>query len=381
MRRIDRLSVVLAIPLIAALPLSAFSLRPNRIAPPEGQTVIEVFGPATTTALIAATGLLVIFLLLVRRPGTRMLLLAVALTGHIILLGRGATILLEQAAPAARVSPGAGFWLAVGALLLLLADAFARLHPGPILRVGLLVGAVGVVATLLWSGALAELSIMAEFRGRADTFRRATLDHLTLAFGSFLAAFVVGLPTGLFIHRYPRLRDPVVSMLTLIQTIPSIALFGILIVPLAWIASHVPGATNAGISGIGMAPAMVALFLYSLLPIVANTVAGMDEVPPTVIEAASGMGMTGAERLWMVDLPLSIPVILAAARIVMVQNIGLATVGALIGAGGYGTFIFQGIGQTATDLILLGVFPTVALAFLTSAIMDLIITLFRVQQE
>ncbi|WP_449044775.1 ABC transporter permease [Paracoccus versutus] len=377
--RIDRLSAVLALPLLAAPALSAFGLRPNRIAQPQALGWAEAFGAPTAAALAAGTLLLVVALLLLRRPGLRMLLLAAALAGLILMLGRGAAILLEQAAPAARVSPGLGFWLAAGVLVLLLVDAFARMQPGPAPRAALLAATLAAVAALLGSGVLADLSVAAEFRLRAAAFHKATADHLVLAFGSFLAALAVGLPAGLAIQRHRALRAPVLNLLTLIQTIPSIALFGMLIVPLAWIAAHVPAAAEAGIRGIGMAPALVALFLYSLLPIVANTVAGVDAVPPAVAEAAAGMGMTGAQRLRMVELPLALPVILAAARIVLVQNIGLATVGALIGSGGYGTFIFQGIGQTATDLILLGVLPTVALAFLTSAVLDLVIATFRMQ--
>lgn len=373
--RIDRLSAVMALPLLASPALPAFDFRPNRIAPPEARTWVEALGWALSGALLAGIVLLAVALLFLRRPGMRMLLLGAALAALLVLLGRGATLLLEQAAPAARVSPGAGFWLAAGALLMLLVDVFARMRPGPAARAALLACAVAGVAALLGSGTLAGLSVAAEFRLRADAFHRATADHLILAFGSFLAALVVGLPAGLAIQRHKALRGPVLNLLTLIQTIPSIALFGMLIVPLAWVAANVPGAAQAGIKGIGMAPAMIALFLYSLLPIVANTVAGLDAVPRAVTEAARGMGMTGAGRLWMIDLPLTLPVIQAAARIVLVQNIGLATVGALIGSGGYGTFIFQGIGQTATDLILLGVIPTVALAFLTSSVMDLLIAL------
>ena len=152
-----------------------------------------------------------------------------------------------------------------------------------------------------------------------------------------------------------------------------LALFGLLIAPLAWIAATVPGAAAIGIAGIGATPALLALFLYSLLPVVANTVAGLDGVPPEAEEAARGMGMTDGERLRQIELPLAFPVILTGIRIVLVQNIGLATVAALIGGGGFGVFVFQGIGQTALDLVLLGAVPTVALAFAAGAILDAVV--------
>ncbi len=369
--RPDRLSLVLAPPLLAALLLPALSLRENRIAPAMGQDWQALFGPGPALAALA----LVVLLLVLRRPGWRLGLLALALAGLLALLGQGARLLLAEAPRAARVAPGPGFWLALVVLGLLLADALARLRPAPALRAGLLTGAVALAVLGLRSGWLADLSIAAEYHGRAAAFWRALRDHLVLAFGSFAAALVVGLPAGLLVQRRAGLRQPVLNVLTLIQTIPSIALFGMLIAPLAWLAANLPGAAQAGISGIGMAPALVALFLYSLLPIVANTVAGIDAVPAAASEAARGMGMTPAQRLRQVELPLALPVILAGARIVLVQNIGLAAVGALIGSGGFGTFIFQGIGQTATDLILLGVLPILALGFLTSALMDLAIGL------
>jgi osmoprotectant transport system permease protein len=172
-------------------------------------------------------------------------------------------------------------------------------------------------------------------------------------------------------------RTAILQVLSIVQTIPSIALFGILIAPLGFLAAHVPLLAALGIRGIGAAPAFIALFLYSLLPVVANTVTGLNQVPAAVTDAARGMGLSARQRLWQVELPLALPVILAGIRIVLVQNLGLATVAALIGGGGFGTFVFQGIGQTAIDLVLLGAIPTVALSFAAAIILDAIIDLTR----
>jgi osmoprotectant transport system permease protein len=167
------------------------------------------------------------------------------------------------------------------------------------------------------------------------------------------------------------------NVLSLLQTIPSIALFGILIAPLGWIAANVPAAHALGIRGIGAAPAFVALFIYSLLPMVANTAAGLAAIPCSVLESATGMGLTRGQRLWSIELPLALPVLLTGVRIVLVQNIGLATIAALIGGGGFGRFVFQGLGQTATDLILLGALPTVALAFIAATTLDAAVDLVQ----
>jgi osmoprotectant transport system permease protein len=126
---------------------------------------------------------------------------------------------------------------------------------------------------------------------------------------------------------------------------------------------------------------VIALFLYSLLPIVANTVAGLARVSPAAVEAARGMGMTPGQLLARIELPLALPVVLSGVRIVLVQNIGLATIAALIGAGGLGAFVFQGIGQTAIDLVLLGALPTVVMAFAASVLLDALVeTMDRMPQ-
>ena len=378
--RLDRLTAVLALPLLVALWLPVLDLRANRIAPATGYNPAEVSGALHHAAILAVGLMLLAALLYLRRPALRLAILTMALLALAVMLGHGAQIMMTDQPPAARVAPGEGFWLALVCLVLLLIDAIARLPPGIGIRALLLAGAIGLSVVVLASGLLADLSIFAEYRARAHAFQRAAIDHVILAFGSFLAAMVIGLPMGLAIQRRPSVRGPVLNVLTLIQTIPSIALFGMLIVPLAWAAANVPGVSQAGISGIGTAPALIALFLYSLLPIVANTVAGIDAVPRAVRDAAAGMGMTSTQRMAQVNLPLALPVILAGIRIVLVQNIGLAAVGALIGSGGFGIFIFQGIGQTATDLILLGVLPIVAMAFLTSAVLDLLIALAQARR-
>ena len=263
--------------------------------------------------------------------------------------------------------------------LLLAADALTRLHLKPLVRIGLLALAGAALAALLLSGDWNGLSILKEYFVRADAFWREALTHVILAFGSLVAAIVVGVPLGIVAYRQPKLRAVVLNVLNAVQTVPSIALFGLLIAPLAWIAASVPGAKAIGISGIGFTPAIVALFLYSLLPVVANTVVGLVGVPPAANDAARGMGMTGWQRLLQVELPLAFPVILTGIRIVLVQNIGLATVAALIGGGGFGVFVFQGIGQTALDLVLLGAVPTVLLAFAAAIILDAFVEMTSLQ--
>ncbi|MCK8778520.1 ABC transporter permease [Rhizobium sp. NTR19] len=372
--RFDKLGIVIAVLAIYGLLASPFAvLKPNRILQGQAKTVLEALPPLAGGVLVAGLALAIV-IALVRAPATLRLIAAVsALTGLVLAMGQAAGFLTPDGNTYARVSPASGFWILLFAFALLTADAITRLQPPPWLRV-LLLGAAAVAIGLLFvSGSWNGLSIMKEYAGRADVFWSEAGNHVKLALGSLVAASIVGLPLGVLCHRVRWLRASVLNLLNLIQTIPSIALFGILIAPLAWIAANVPGASEAGIRGIGTAPAFVALFLYSLLPIVANTVVGLSGVPRETNEAARGIGMTNRQRLFQVEIPLALPVILTAIRIVLVQNIGMATIAALIGGGGFGVFVFQGIGQTAMDLVLLGAVPTVALAFAAAVVLDALI--------
>ncbi|WP_136651960.1 ABC transporter permease [Paracoccus aeridis] len=359
---------------LALSPLLPFAVfRANRIAQGEPRSLVETLGAGPAALAVAALAGGIAALAFARRPAWGAAIAAALILGIVLAAGWGASSLMAGVPTQARVSPGAGFWVALVAAALLLIDALARMRPRPALRLALVGFAVAAGALLLSSGALSQLSVMQEYRNRSAAFWREGASHLWLAFGSFAAAMLAGVPLGIALTRRAGARGSVLGLLTMLQTIPSMALFGMLIVPLGWLAANLPAAHALGIRGIGAAPAFVALFLYSLLPIVANTVAGITGVPRSVTEAADGMGLTRRQRLFHVDVPLALPVIITAARIVLVQNIGMATVGALIGAGGFGTFVFQGIGQTATDLILLGALPTVALASATSAVMDALI--------
>ena len=135
-------------------------------------------------------------------------------------------------------------------------------------------------------------------------------------------------------------------------------------------AAAVPSLAAIGVGGIGVAPAIVALVLYALLPVVRNTAVGLAGVDSRVIEAGRGMGLTSRQIFRQVELPLALPVLLAGLRIVIVQAIGLAVVAALIGAGGLGTFVFEGLGQYAVDLVLLGALPAIFLALAADFILQ-----------
>ena len=353
---------------MALLPLTVY--RPNRIAAGQARDLLAAVPAGMAGALVVAVATALLLSVFCRRPTPRLIAAVLALAVLALAVGLSAHYVTPPGNGLARVSPGAGFWLLLLSLALIVTDALARLHIGPLARLAALAVTALAVAALLRSGVWSELSFVKEYATRAADFWQEGGRHLALAFGSLGAAIVIGLPLGLLCHRLPRLRNVSLQLLNLIQTIPSMAMFGLLMAPLGLLAAHSPLAARLGIEGIGMAPAFVALALYALLPVVANTVAGLAQVPPDAVDAARGMGFTRRQRLLRVELPLALPFILTGVRIVLVQNIGLATVAALIGGGGFGVFIFQGMAQTAMDLVLLGAAPTVALAFAASVMLD-----------
>jgi osmoprotectant transport system permease protein len=175
-----------------------------------------------------------------------------------------------------------------------------------------------------------------------------TMEHLQLVFTAILIAALIGIPLGVLISRVKWLALPVLNVSGVLYTVPSLAFFAILI----------------PYTGIGKTTAITALAVYSLLAIVRNTAAGMNEVPAATIDAARGMGMGNMQRLFMVELPLAIPYIFAGIRLATVAGIGIAAIAAVIGGGGLGRLIFDGIRSLDTNRIIAGALMSVVLALL-----------------
>jgi osmoprotectant transport system permease protein len=176
-----------------------------------------------------------------------------------------------------------------------------------------------------------------------------TMEHLWLVGVSTLFAVLIGLPLGIVIARRPALNKPVLGSANIIQTIPSLALFGFLL-PVPWLGQRADRL------------AILALTLYALLPIIRNTYTGIRGVDPAVVEAGRGMGLTDSQLLWQVQLPLALSVILSGVRVAIVISVGIATIAAAIGAGGLGEFIFRGLAMVDNRVILTGAIPAAILA-------------------
>lgn len=280
----------------------------------------------------------------------------------------------ESSNSSIRVSLGSGFWLALSATSLIIIDSIHRLSVALWARAGIFVVILSGLIGMGISGHLSMLSLAQEYFNRQDVFISEVIRHGFLVISALIPSLVVGSLMGLWAFRVSSVRAPLFSMLNLLQTIPSIAMFGLLMAPLAGLTELLPFLKDFGIRGVGVTPAIIALTLYALLPVARNALAGFLSVPRNAIDVGRGMGMKPRELIWFIVVPLALPTLLAGMRIVVVQLIGLSVVAGLIGAGGLGAFVFQGIGQTAPDLVLLGVLPVVLMALCADVIFDFIIT-------
>lgn len=184
------------------------------------------------------------------------------------------------------------------------------------------------------------------FLNRQGQLWTSLLEHMQLSFISIFLAVLIAVPLGIYLMNHKRIADPVIRVVSIIQTIPSLALLGLMI----------------PIVGTGFVPAIIALTAYALLPILSNTYTGLTEIDPSLIEAADAMGMDRWRKLRKVQLPIAIPVIMAGIRTATVLIIGTATIAALIGAGGLGSLVLLGIDRADNNLILLGAIPAAILA-------------------
>lgn len=365
------LALCMALALGAAWGLPFVRVAPNRLL--SGEPVfLWQWLPGTSAWMAAALalglGVLCLALVQAHRRAVQVavaLVLSVGLAALWLAAGHHASSvsLASQADnPLVRTSLGAGFWTLAALAWMAALDAVARLQLKTLPR--LLLQSTLFAPLLLSLSAGQDLSIAKEYANHSDVFGPAILRHLQIVLLAIAPAVAIGVPLAWRMTRAQRLRETLLPVLNVIQTIPSIALFGLLIAPLAWLATQAPMLGRLGISGVGLAPAVLALLLYALLPIVRSALAGLEQVPLATVTAARAMGMTPRQVLWHVELPLALPVLLIGLRTAVVQTTGLAAVTALVGAGGLGSIMFDGLFSAANELVMLGVIPIVLLALL-----------------
>ena len=375
------LLLLLVLGAAAAATASFLSVAPNRLLSGQGLRLaqLQLGGWAGWPGWIAValpTALLVLAAVLPNRRryhALAALAAAALLVGLLALAGAQAKSLASSQGALTRVVLGGGFWCLAAIAWLTATNALQRLRLGPttsvLAQIALWLPVAVLVLVLGRSGGLDALSLLNELSNRQDVFSAACLRHGLIVLAALGPALLLGLPLGLAAARRPGLARPLLALLGAVQTVPSIALFGLLIAPLAWAGSRWPG---WGLQGVGLLPAAIALALYALLPIVHGVLAGLQQVPANVLDAATGLGLSPRQRFRQVQLPLALPVWLSALRVALVQTVGLAVVAALIGAGGLGALVFQGLASSALDLVLLGVLPVVALALLLDATLRVI---------
>ena len=354
-------SVLAALPMLAALLLPWVLLRPNRIAPGE-----PLHLPA---AALAVGGVLALALPLSARFAPRLLWLfsSLALVAGFWWLGsRTGTALLGQM-PFARASASSGLWLwLLGAAIGVYG---ARMSARSRLEVWL--GLVWLLPLIYWtvSGFFVHWSVVVEGQAERERLLQEFVQHLSLVGAALGLALVLGGPLAVWASRRASVAGVMLSVAGGVQTIPSLALLGLLIAPFSALSTAFPVLRDLGIRGIGVAPALTAMTLYALLPVLRNGVVALTGVSVGALDAARGMGMTDSQRFWKVQLPLALPIWLTGVRQAAVLLMGVAAIASQIGAGGLGVYIFKGLQSSAPDLILLGAIPAVLLAVAINALL------------
>ena len=302
---------------------------------------------------------------------------AVCIPGLLWLAARQASMSLQGELPIARASLGSAFWVALVLLGLMVSSALQQLRAASLQTAAVCVALLLVFGGLLASGVCDDLSLIKEYANRVDGFMEVVLRHVQIMLLALVFTLAIGLPLGWAVHAQVKGGRALLPVLNIIQTIPSIALFGLLMAPLALLAASVPALSRAGISGVGLAPAVIALTLYGLLPVVRGTLAGLQQVPSAMVQAGRALGLTRFQTLIHIELPLALPVLLGGVRTAAVSSVGLAAVTALIGAGGLGSVLFEGLFANAQDVVLLGVLPIIALGVLVDVLFKTLIGLAR----
>ncbi len=401
---------------LLALGLPWLELKPNRIAPGEAFGVWGWPGLWPWILLVLWPGIALV------RGRSQGWLLGLALLAWGMLVGQGATTLLNNQPESARVSPTGGFWLMLLALYMGYFAAYREHRGWAVLSAPL------ALTALLLLGVFDSLGPVQEFRAWQEQFASELWRHLALSTSAVLLAVAVGVPLGVLAASSPRFSW-VLGVMGFLQTIPSLALFGLLlpllagvsqvlrlevalalllvgiltvrllwrvarwlavllVVPLGLLALAMAGVwlhhllgpdplrialqaplQESGVRGIGAAPAVLALTLYALLPVVLNVYTGLRAVPEAAKDAGRGMGMSPAQLFWRVEFPLALPLVLEGLRGATSLSIGMTTVAALIGAGGLGFFILRGVEGGAPDMVLLGTIPILLLALLADTLL------------
>ncbi|KQP06807.1 ABC transporter permease subunit [Methylobacterium sp. Leaf93] len=315
-------------------------------------------GSIGLVSLLSLAGL-VVGVMLPRRTGSLLALGFFLSAWAVLLLGLGAEAarIVSFMPPAARASLGSGFWLASACLLALAGGSIARVRRRGLGLLAIL-AASGFLVAAWRGGGLDGLSLAVEYAGRREAMHEAIAEHLLLAGG----AIALAIPAAVLLSLWRPAQGLVGLLVSGVQVIPAVALLGALVALVGGVLRVVPALRDLGLSALGPWPALLGIAAYLLLPLWRGIGTALRAADPAAIDAAEAMGLTKAQTLAQVKLPLGAPMLVGALRVAAVQSLGLATLGALIGAGGLGRIVFDGMAQFAPDLILLGAIPIILLS-------------------
>jgi len=337
------------------------SLAPNRLLPGP---------PLPAVAVLPAWAFLAIPLLVAALPARRWAGASASAATLVLLAASGvaAAALLEGQSAAARATLGSAAWLGASAAvaLALWPPGSGTGHQGRGRVLAALLLCLGL-AGLVLSGVLDHLSLMVEYRARQAAVHQAFLRHLWLSILALVLALLLAAAFTLAGLASRRLAVGLDTLLGAVQVVPAIAMFGLLVPALALLLAAWPALRGAGLGAIGPTPALIGVALYLALPLLRALRTCLTATDPAVVQAATALGMGRWRVLAWVRVPLGVPHLVGGLRVAMVQSIGLITLGGLVGAGGLGALVFEGMSQFAADLILLGALPVVALALVADA--------------
>jgi osmoprotectant transport system permease protein len=375
----NKISVLGALIIVFSFLFFSFAeYRPNRVLTGTDISAKELFGNGFFLLLFISIILVVLTVLNKRSYKLMIGMFILFIVGLVLyLLGSALNDQAFNQTAAGRMSIGGGFWVLLLGVFMVLSGSFKGYGKAILQRRLFYLAIFLIIVFFLLSGHLDKLSIMKEFFNRSHTFFRQFNRHFSLAFFSVLVSILIGIPTGILIYKSKRTNNPLLFLINLGQTIPTLSLLGLIMVPLTFLGERSEFLRNIGIKSVGFTPAFLVLIIYALFPIVHNTIAGLNMIDQNLLEIASGMGMKGHQSFWKVQLPLSLPVILGGIRTAMTQSIGNTILAGLIGGGGLGSIIFLGLAQAAPDLILLGVIPLIAMAFMLDFMLSFFIFYYR----
>jgi osmoprotectant transport system permease protein len=368
----DKVAVTGCVTGLFSLAYGWLTLKPNRLVSGVSMPLWNSFG-LIPAIIIIGLWVCCFGLSLTSKSKHNVIVLGIILNLIVILAflfaGTFSSNILRGLPVVSRVSLGTGIWLTcLGAYISIFACR-QKLTNSPVWQNLVSWPALAAIFTFFGSGLLNDISVVVEFRTQEAQFIHQLWNHILLFAGSVALGTLIGIPLGIFAAHNRHVEKPVFFIVNIVQTIPSLALFGLLIAPLSALSFSFPLLRQWGISGIGTAPAIIALVLYSLLPVTRNTYVSLKQIDPAIIDSGSGMGMTRSQIFKMIEAPLSAPLVLEGVRTASVQAVGNTAVAALIGAGGLGWFIFQGISQASNDVVILGAIPIVGLALIVDAVM------------